>query len=82
MSIVNFLVYKTQNQGQTETELEKLGYAKVTKRNDYDCHFWHLNECIILVKGDPAYTGFAAARNIKVRLLLLAWEYFSIVHSL
>tara|TARA_B100000424_G_scaffold52588_1_gene37632 strand:+ start:3257 stop:4072 length:816 start_codon:yes stop_codon:yes gene_type:complete len=59
MSIVNFLVYKTQNQGQTETELEKLGYAKVTKRNDYDCHFWHLNECIILVKGDPTYTGFA-----------------------
>lgn len=58
MSIVNFLVYKTQNQEQTETELDKLGYAKVTKRNDYDCYFWHLNECIILVKEDDTFTGF------------------------
>tara|TARA_B100001057_G_scaffold439464_1_gene472677 strand:- start:6828 stop:7643 length:816 start_codon:yes stop_codon:yes gene_type:complete len=58
MSIVNFLVYKTQDQKQTETELDKLGYAKVTKRTDHECYFWHLNECIILVKEDPAYTGF------------------------
>ena len=59
MSTVNFLVYKTTNLETTESELTKLGFIKVTKHHLHDVYFWHLNECIVMVKLDPGFTGFA-----------------------
>lgn len=59
MSKVNFLVYKTTNLDTTEKELTKLGFVQVTKHKDHEVYFWHLNECIIMVKLDPGFTGFA-----------------------
>ena len=50
MSKVNFLVYKTQDIESTESELQKLGFIQVTKRTDHEVYFWHLNECIIMLK--------------------------------
>ena len=59
MSKVNFLVYKTTNLEDTNSELTKLGFIQVTKHKDHEVYFWHLNECIIMVKLDPGFTGFA-----------------------
>ena len=59
MSTVNFLVYKTANLESTEKELIKLGFVQVTKHSSHDVYFWHLNECIIMIKLDAGFTGFA-----------------------
>ena len=59
MSTVNFLVYKTANLESTENELIKLGFVQVTKHSNHDVYFWHLNECIIMIKLDAGFTGFA-----------------------